>query len=148
VNRFDGQVAFITGAARGQGRSHAVAFAQQGGDVIALDICDQIDTVGYAMATDADLEQTVREVEATGRHIVARKADVRSSDAVRKVVEEGVSQFGRLDVVVANAGIGAGPGMSWEKSDEAWQSDGGSQRVCGSDSTRDRRGARGVARTH
>jgi SDR family mycofactocin-dependent oxidoreductase len=101
----EGQVAFITGAARGQGRSHAVKFAQEGADIIALDICEQIESVPYPMSSEDDLEETVRLVEKEGRRIVAIKADVRDADAVKKVVDEGVQTFGRLDVVVANAGI-------------------------------------------
>ena len=83
MGKLDGKVAFITGAARGQGRSHAVRLAREGADIIAIDICKQISSVGYAMATPEDLDQTVKEVEAEGRCIVARQADVRDVGAVR-----------------------------------------------------------------
>jgi SDR family mycofactocin-dependent oxidoreductase len=106
VGRLEGRVALITGAARGQGRSHAVRLASEGADVIGLDICRQIDTVAYPLATDADLARTVSEVEATGRRMVAAEADVRDLDAVRKAVDDGVNQLGGVDIVLANAGIG------------------------------------------
>ena len=105
MGKLDGKVAFITGAARGQGRSHAVRFAQEGADIIALDLCEQIPSVVYPMATPSDLEQTVKLVEAEGRRIVARQADVRDFTAVQAVVDEGVRELGRLDFVLANAGI-------------------------------------------
>jgi SDR family mycofactocin-dependent oxidoreductase len=105
VGKLEGKVAFITGAARGQGRSHAVRLAQEGADVIAVDLCGQIDTVPYPMATPEDLQQTVKEVEALDRRIVATQADVRDLSAMRDVVREGVAQLGRLDIVLANAGI-------------------------------------------
>jgi SDR family mycofactocin-dependent oxidoreductase len=105
MGQLDGKVAFITGGARGQGRSHAVMMAEEGADIITLDLCDQIDSVVYRMATPEDLEETVRLVEKTGRRIVAQHADVRDFDAVNSVVTEGVAQLGRLDFVIANAGI-------------------------------------------
>jgi SDR family mycofactocin-dependent oxidoreductase len=103
--RLDGRVAFITGGARGQGRSHAVSMAEQGAHIITLDLCGSIGSVEYPLATSEDLDETVRLVEKTGRHIVARQADVRDFDAVEAVLREGLSEFGRLDFVVANAGI-------------------------------------------
>jgi (+)-trans-carveol dehydrogenase len=108
MGRVEGKVALITGAARGQGRSHAVALAREGADIIALDLCAQIADVPYPMATKEDLAQTVREVEALDRRIVAREADVRDVEALSAVVAEGLDAFGRLDIVCANAGI-AGP---------------------------------------
>ncbi|MFF7944652.1 SDR family NAD(P)-dependent oxidoreductase, partial [Nocardia gamkensis] len=101
----EGRVAFITGAARGQGRAHAVRLASEGADIIALDICHDIDTMDYSNATAADLEETVKLVEEKGRRIIARPADIRDADAVEQVVNDGVAEFGRLDIVVANAGI-------------------------------------------
>ncbi|HCS56200.1 MAG TPA: SDR family mycofactocin-dependent oxidoreductase [Gordonia polyisoprenivorans] len=103
--RVEGKVAFITGAARGQGRSHAIRLAQEGADIIAIDIAAQIDTVPYPMATPEDLAETVRQVESLGRKIVATRADVRDYEAVKAAVDDGVAQFGRLDIVVSNAGI-------------------------------------------
>jgi (+)-trans-carveol dehydrogenase len=105
AGRVAGKVAFITGAARGQGRSHALRLAQEGADIIAVDLCGQIGTVPYPMATEADLAETVREVEALDRRIVATRADVRDYGAVKAAVQEGVAQLGRLDIVSANAGI-------------------------------------------
>jgi len=105
MGKLDGRVAFITGAARGQGRSHAIRLAQEGADIIAIDICEQIASVPYPLATPADLAQTVKEVEALGRGIVALKADVRERPQLRNALDEGLARFGRLDIVLANAGI-------------------------------------------
>ncbi|MEV5830562.1 mycofactocin-coupled SDR family oxidoreductase [Spirillospora sp. NPDC052242] len=105
--RVEGKVAFITGAARGQGRSHAVRLAQEGADIIAVDVCEQIDTVPIPMSTPEDLAETVALVEATGRKIVATRADVRDFDALKAAVDDGVARLGRLDIVVANAGLAA-----------------------------------------
>jgi (+)-trans-carveol dehydrogenase len=105
TQRLAGKVAFVTGAARGQGRSHAVRLAGEGADIIAVDLCDQLESVAYPMSTVADLDETVAAVEGLGRKIIARPADVRDLAALRQVVDEGVAAFGRLDVVVANAGI-------------------------------------------
>lgn len=108
AGRLEGKVAFITGAARGQGRSHAIKFAEEGADIIAVDLLEQIPGVPYALATPEDRDETVRAVEALGRRIVFHKADVRDIDRLSAAVAEGVSAFGRLDIVVANAGI-SGP---------------------------------------
>jgi SDR family mycofactocin-dependent oxidoreductase len=105
AGRVEGKVAFVTGAGRGQGRSHAIRLAEEGADIIAVDILEDYATVAYGMATPADLDETVRAVEALDRRIVATKADVRDTDAVKATVEAGVAELGRLDVVVANAGI-------------------------------------------
>lgn len=105
TGRLEGKVAFITGAARGQGRSHAVRLAQEGADIIAIDIAAQLDTVPYPMATPEDLAETARQVEALDRRIVTAQADVRDFDAVKAAVDDGVGQLGRLDIVAANAGI-------------------------------------------
>ena len=101
----DGKVAFISGGARGQGRSHAVRLAEEGADIITFDICEQLESVAYAGATDDDLAATVKLVEERDRRIVARKADVRDQGAVRAVLDEGVAEFGRVDIVLANAVI-------------------------------------------
>jgi SDR family mycofactocin-dependent oxidoreductase len=104
--RFEGRVAFITGVARGQGRSHAVALAREGADIIGIDLLDGFESIEYAPATQDDMDATVAEVEALDRRILASKADVRDFDAVKKAVTEGVAELGgRLDIVSANAGI-------------------------------------------
>ena len=105
AGQFDGKVAFITGAARGQGRSHAVRFAEEGADIIAVDLCDQLDSVAYPMPTREDLDETVNLVEKTGRRIIAEQADVRDFDRLNEVVANSVAKLGRLDFVLANAGI-------------------------------------------
>ena len=105
MGRVEGKVAFVTGAARGQGRAHALRLAQEGANIIAIDRCEDLDTVIYPMATDEDLAETVRLVEAMGASILATKLDVRDLDGMSKAVTDGVAQFGHLDVVVANAGI-------------------------------------------
>jgi len=104
--RVQGKVAFITGAARGQGRSHAIRLAEEGADIIAVDIAGPVKSVtAYPPATEDDLAETVRQVEALDRRIVARKADVRDSGALRDALAAGIAQLGRLDIVVANAGV-------------------------------------------
>jgi SDR family mycofactocin-dependent oxidoreductase len=112
----DGRVAFITGAARGQGRAEAVRLASDGANVIAVDICDQIASVPYPMATSDDLVQTVKLVEDAGARIVAREADVRDRDALSTALQDGLAEFGRLDIVIANAGI-----APMEAGDAAWR---------------------------
>jgi (+)-trans-carveol dehydrogenase len=105
AGRVAGKVAFITGAARGQGRSHAIRLAQEGADIIAVDLAGQIGSVPYPMATPDDLAETVKEVEALDRRIVATQADVRDYAAVKTALDDGVAQLGHLDIVSANAGI-------------------------------------------
>jgi SDR family mycofactocin-dependent oxidoreductase len=105
AGQFDGKVVFITGAARGQGRSHAVRFAEEGADIIAVDLCDQLDSVAYPMPTREDLDETVNLVEKTGRRIIAEHGDVRDFERLNEVVANGVAELGRLDFVLANAGI-------------------------------------------
>ena len=120
MGRVNGKVALITGAARGQGRCHAVRLAEEGADIIAIDLCDQIGTVHYDMPTAADLVETKDQVEALGRRAIAATADVRDTAALRAVVDDGVAQLGRLDIIVANAGIFSfGPVL--ELSEEAWR---------------------------
>jgi SDR family mycofactocin-dependent oxidoreductase len=120
AGRVAGKVAFITGAARGQGRSHALRLAQEGADIIAVDLCGQIGTVPYPMASEADLAETVKEIEALDRRIVATQADVRDYAAVKAAVEDGVAQLGRLDIVAANAGIFSFGSLA-ELDDTTWQ---------------------------
>jgi SDR family mycofactocin-dependent oxidoreductase len=105
AGRLEGKVAFITGAARGQGRSHAIRMAQEGADIIAVDICRQIDSNPYPLSTPEDLAETERMVKELGRRIVARQADVRSRPELLDALEAGIRDLGRLDIVVANAGI-------------------------------------------
>ncbi|TVX91248.1 NAD(P)-dependent oxidoreductase [Mycolicibacterium porcinum] len=100
-----GKVAFITGAARGQGRAEALRLAADGADIIAIDLCDQIESVPYPLATPDDLAATVKLVEETGARIVAQQADVRDEQALQAALRTGVERLGRLDIVVANAGI-------------------------------------------
>jgi (+)-trans-carveol dehydrogenase len=121
MGRVEGKVAFITGAARGQGRSHAIRLAQEGADIIAIDVCEKIPGTVYDGATEEDLAETVRQVEALDRRIVAAKADVRDYAALKGALDEGVAQLGRLDIVSANAGISTSPGPAESMSDETWQ---------------------------
>jgi SDR family mycofactocin-dependent oxidoreductase len=117
-----GRVAFITGAARGQGRAHAARLAREGADIIALDICAPVsDTISYPGATPEDLAETVRAVEAEGRKVLARAVDIRDDAALRQLVADGVEQFGRLDILIANAGV-LSWGRVWELTDEQWES--------------------------
>jgi SDR family mycofactocin-dependent oxidoreductase len=120
AGRLDGKVVFITGAARGQGRSHAIRLAQEGADIIAVDLCAQVDTSPIPLAVPGDLAETVESVEALGRRIVARRADVRDYDALKGALDEGVEELGHLDGVSANAAIG-GFGLAHELTDEAWK---------------------------
>jgi SDR family mycofactocin-dependent oxidoreductase len=107
MGRFDGKTAFITGAARGQGRSHAVRLAAEGADVVAVDVCAGIPTVAYGLATPEDLAETARLVEQKGRRVVTAQVDVRDADALADALHKGLDELGRgLDVVLANAGIG------------------------------------------
>lgn len=122
AGRVEGKVAFITGAARGQGRSHAVRLAEEGADIIAIDLAADVDSVReyYPGATPEDLAETVAQVERLGRRIVARRADVRDYEAVKAALDEGVAELGRLDVVVANAGIFT-HGPAHELPEQTWQ---------------------------
>ena len=120
MGRVEGKVAFITGAARGQGRSHAIRLAQEGADIIAVDIAKQVDSVAYPMATPDDLAETVKQVEALDRRIVATQADVRDYDALKQALDDGVAQLGRLDIVSANAGINT-HGPLDELPEQTWQ---------------------------
>jgi SDR family mycofactocin-dependent oxidoreductase len=121
MGQLDGKVAFITGAARGQGRSHAEALAAEGADIVGIDICAQLDTVAYPMATPEDLEETAALVEKQGRRMIAHTADVRDLAAVRAAVDAGLAEFGRLDIVLANAGVMAHSLPPYENSEQAWK---------------------------
>lgn len=117
MGKLEGQVAFITGAARGQGRAHAIRLAEEGADVIAVDICGQMESVVYPMSTRADLDETVRLVKDLGRRIEAYEADVRDGAALREAYDAGRSELGAATIVVANAGIGPG-GLA--SADQQW----------------------------
>ena len=119
--RVEGKVAFITGAARGQGRSHAVRLAEEGADIIAVDLCEAVGDFGYPGATESDLAETVAAVEGLGRRIIAVSGDVRDINAVTKLLDDAVDEFGRLDIVSANAGIAPIPAPSHLIDGQAWQ---------------------------
>jgi SDR family mycofactocin-dependent oxidoreductase len=118
MGKLEGKVAFITGAARGQGRSHAIRLAQEGADIIAIDICQQIATVGYPMSTPDDLAETAKLVEALDRRIYAAQADVRDLAALKQAFDAGTAELGPVDIVLANAGIAP---MSMHPRPEEWQ---------------------------
>jgi SDR family mycofactocin-dependent oxidoreductase len=117
VGRVAGKVAFVTGAARGQGRSHALRLAEEGADIIAVDLCHDIDTIGYPMARPEDLEETAKLVEKTGQGITTAQADVREAAQLKTALETGIAEFGKLDIVVAQAGVA---GMKGEPPLQAW----------------------------
>lgn len=117
MGKLEGQVAFITGAARGQGRAHAVRLAEEGADILAVDICRQLESVVYPMSTREDLDETVRLVKDLGRRVAAFEADVRDAKALRQAFDNGVAELGPVTVVVANAGIGPGGSAS---ADQQW----------------------------
>jgi (+)-trans-carveol dehydrogenase len=120
MSRFDGKVAFITGAGRGQGRSHAIHLAREGADIIAVDLCSPVSSVDYPLSDADDLAETARLVEALDRRIVARTADVRDFAGLSAALDEGVAELGGLDIVCANAGIGGG-GRAAELPEQTWQ---------------------------
>ncbi|MEW2397207.1 mycofactocin-coupled SDR family oxidoreductase [Streptomyces sp. NPDC046862] len=120
AQRFQGKVAFVTGAARGLGRAEAVRFAAEGADIIALDLCEDLPTTEYPGATVEDLAETARLVEELGRRILTHKADIRDYPAVRAALEESVRELGRLDVVAANAGMTTFA-RAWEIEPEHWK---------------------------
>ncbi|WP_208867314.1 mycofactocin-coupled SDR family oxidoreductase [Streptomyces himastatinicus] len=120
TDRFKGKVALVSGAGRGQGRQVAVDLAKEGADIVGFDICEDIPTASVSMSSAEDLDKTRAEVEATGCSMVAMHADVRDYTQVEGVVERGLAEFGRLDVVVANAGIVADTGPFWELSLQGW----------------------------
>ncbi|MGC7097417.1 mycofactocin-coupled SDR family oxidoreductase [Amycolatopsis lurida] len=115
-----GKVALITGAARGMGRSHAVRLAQEGADIVAVDLCADLESAPYPGSGREDLDSTARMVEKLGRRIIARQADTRNLKELQSVVDEAIAEFGRIDVVCANAGISSF-GFAWELAEETWQ---------------------------
>ncbi len=121
TGRIEGKVAFVSGAARGQGRSHAVRLAQEGADIIAIDICKPVDNVVYPAATPADLAETADLVKGYDRRIVTAEVDVRDYDALMAAVDSGVAQLDRLDIIVANAGIGNGGNKLHKIRENIWQ---------------------------
>lgn len=121
AGRVEGKVAFITGAARGQGRSHAIRLAEEGADIIAVDICEDLPGLTYNGPTEADLAQTVKEVEERGRRAVAAVVDVRDYDELKSALDKGVSELGRLDIVCANAGIGGTACQTHLISEDSWR---------------------------
>jgi (+)-trans-carveol dehydrogenase len=121
VGRVAGKVAFITGAARGQGREHAVRLAEEGADIIAIDICGDIDDAPYPLATEADLDETAALVEKLDRRVVTAKADVRDLDGLGAALQRGIDELGRPDIVVANAGISGSPAPAALIEETAWQ---------------------------
>ena len=121
MGKLDGKVAFITGAARGQGRSHALLLAEEGADIIGVDLCGQVETVNYPMSTPDDLAETIALVEKTGRKMIARQGDVRNQDELRAALKAGLDEFGRLDILLANAGIMAHQYAPYENGADAWK---------------------------
>jgi len=121
AGRVEGKVAFVSGAARGQGRSHAVRLAQEGADIIAIDICEPIDNVVYPPSTPADLAETADLIKGHNRRVVTAQVDVRDYAALKSAVESGVEQLGRLDIIVANAGIGNGGNKLHKIRENIWQ---------------------------
>jgi SDR family mycofactocin-dependent oxidoreductase len=120
MGMLDGKTVLITGGSRGQGRAHALVSAREGADVVVFDIADDVPTVAYPGATPADLEETVRQVEALDRRILAITGDVRDQSALDGAVESAIAEFGKVDCLIANAGIWSLAPM-WELTDEQWQ---------------------------
>jgi SDR family mycofactocin-dependent oxidoreductase len=120
MGKLDGKVVFVTGAARGQGRAHAVVLAGEGADIIAVDTFSPIDTVEYPLATPEDMEVTVKEVESAGRRIITGDVDVRDLAGLTTFVDAAVAELGRLDIVVANAGIHSAA-STLEMTEQMWQ---------------------------
>lgn len=120
MGRLDNKVALVTGAARGQGRAHAIRLAEEGADVIAVDICAQVESAPYTLATPSDLAETAKLVEDLDRRVLTRQADVRDLAGLQQVVADGVAEFGKIDILVANAGI-ASFGPAWELTEDQWQ---------------------------
>jgi (+)-trans-carveol dehydrogenase len=121
MGKLDGKVAFITGAARGQGRSHATKLAEEGADIVAVDICRAVDTVPYTAASADDLAETLLLVEKLGRRALGAEADIRSSEQLDEAVARAREMFGHIDILVCNAGIWSLSKESWKLDDETWQ---------------------------
>jgi SDR family mycofactocin-dependent oxidoreductase len=121
TGRVEGKVAFISGAARGQGRSHAVRLAREGADIIAIDVCGPIANLAYPHSTPEDLAETADLVKNLDRRIVTAQVDVRDYDALKAAVDDGVEQLGRLDIIVANAGIGTFGNKLHKIREDIWQ---------------------------
>jgi (+)-trans-carveol dehydrogenase len=121
TGRVEGKVAFVSGAARGQGRSHAVRLAEEGADIIAIDVCGTIDNLSYPHATPEDLDETVDLVKGAGRRVVTAQVDVRDYQGLKAAVDSGVEQLGRLDIIVANAGVGTDGRMLHKIRENVWQ---------------------------
>jgi SDR family mycofactocin-dependent oxidoreductase len=119
MGKLDGKVALITGGARGQGRSHALTLAGEGADIVVCDVASQLSTVPYPMATEADLNETARLIEGLNRRCIAVKADVRDSSQMQAVVERALSEFGKIDILIANAGI-LSYAPAWELTESQW----------------------------
>ncbi len=117
----DDKVALVTGAARGQGRSHAIRLAEEGADVVVVDLAADVAGVAYPGATEEDLAETARLVEKTGRRVLARRADVRDRAALRAVTDETLSAFGRIDIVLPNAGVCPPGAPAWEIPEDEWR---------------------------
>jgi SDR family mycofactocin-dependent oxidoreductase len=122
MGAFDGRVAFITGAARGQGRAHAVALAREGADIVVSDWFGELDSVRYPMPGSSELEETVKLVEAEGRRCISGEADVRDLEVLEALVARATDEFGRIDIACANAGIATTAGLPvYETSAEIWR---------------------------
>src|SRR5690242_17060182 len=118
MGRVKDKVAFVTGAARGQGRSHAVRLAEEGAQIIAVDLCHDVDSIGYPMARPEDLEETAKLIEKTGQGAVIAQADVRDAGQLSEALQRGIAEFGKLDIVVAQAGVA---GMAGDPPLQAWR---------------------------
>ena len=120
MGRLDGKVAFVTGAARGQGRSHAVCFAEEGADLLLADVCADIEGVRYPMGTPENLEETARRCRDLGARVVTARMDVRRQEEIDAAVALGLAGLGQIDILVNNAGVGSPAGNAWELTEEEW----------------------------
>ena len=120
MGQLDGKVAVITGGGRGQGRAHALRLAREGADIVTCDITEQVPTVPFATGRPGDLEETVAQVEELGRRCIALEGDVRRTADMARLADTAMSEFGRIDILLANAGILSLSDNTWELTDEAW----------------------------